>query len=66
MSRKFTSRQTSDQENRIKIIDFVVVVVVVVVVVRCIPSSNIMLNMYKKTINHKIIDKEMYLYEINF
>jgi hypothetical protein len=56
---KFTSRQSSDQENRIKILVFVVVV-------RCIPSRNVMLNMSKITINHKIIGKEMDLYEIKF
>ena len=66
MFNKFTSRQSSDQENRIKILVFVVVVVVVVAVVRCIPSSNVMLNMSKKTINRKIIDKEMGSYEIKF
>ena len=59
---KFTS-QYSDQENRIKIL---VLVVVVVVVVRCIPSTNVMLNMSQKTINHNIIDRKMDLYEIKF
>lgn len=71
MFHKFTSLQSSNQENRIKILVFVVVVVIVfvvivVVVVRCIPLSNVMINMSKKTINHKITDKEMDLYEMKF